>query len=248
MAAQAYPGSIKVIDNVSDKPKANLLIGTPVAGSMMHETYVYSLLETGSALEKLGYQKGLASVGGAWTAQARNILANEFLKDKSRTHLFFVDADIGWKPKDVVRLIEADVPIIGALYPRKHMVWEAAAGWDGKNVLELANNVMRRSWPFEQQGEQVADRVPVDWIQTGFMLIRRDAFEKIREHKGEAFAFYGPQDEPLYEYFGYPLRENKGKVRVCGEDFAFCEDARAAGLDVWRLLDVELKHVGQVTF
>ncbi len=238
--------SVQIAEKEAARP--NILIGTPVAGAKFDECFVYSLLETGSYLESKGIPKGLVSVAGAWTAAARNIIVDAFLRDKARTHLLFIDADIGWKAKDVARLIEADVPIIGSLYPRKHVVWEAAAGWDGKNVNELANNVMRRSWPCTPVGEQVADRVPVDWLQTGFMLIRRDAFETIRAHKGEVGVYFGAQNEPLYQYFHYPVVEKEGKPRLCGEDFAFCDEAKAAGLQIWRLLNVELRHVGSITF
>jgi hypothetical protein len=233
---------------ITEKAPTSIIIGTPLAGSVCHEPYLFSVINTGNYLKSHGIDKGLATVGGSWTAEARNTIAALFMADKLRTHLMFIDGDIAWKPQDVKRLIDADVPIIGALYPRKHLVWEAAAGWDGKNVVELSNQVMRRSWPCEPVGERVADRVPVDWLQTGFLLIRRDALEIVRAHKGETHAYFGPKEEPMYSYFDYPLRESKGKMRRFGEDYAFCKDAQAAGLQVWRLLDVELRHVGQVTF
>jgi hypothetical protein len=55
--------------------------------------------------------------------RARNGMAYDFMQSDA-THLMFIDADITFDPKDIVRMIDADKDIICGLYPKKEINWQ----------------------------------------------------------------------------------------------------------------------------
>jgi len=50
--------------------------------------------------------------------RGRNSCAAKFLAGPC-SHLMFIDADIQWRPEQVVKLASADKEIIGGIYPQK---------------------------------------------------------------------------------------------------------------------------------
>ena len=57
--------------------------------------------------------------------RARNTIASMFLDDQNfvGTHLLFIDADIGFQPENIERLIRANKDIACGIYPRKCIHW-----------------------------------------------------------------------------------------------------------------------------
>jgi hypothetical protein len=49
----------------------------------------------------------------------RNVFANLVMQDESFTHLLFVDADMGFSPSLIERMIAADKAVVGAIYPHR---------------------------------------------------------------------------------------------------------------------------------
>ena len=56
----------------------------------------------------------------------QNIVAR-FLAEEAATHLLFIDADIGFEPAQVFRLIQFDAPVSAAIYPVKRLDWDKVA-------------------------------------------------------------------------------------------------------------------------
>nr|QQZ50657.1 hypothetical protein JKL49_04090 [Phenylobacterium glaciei] len=56
--------------------------------------------------------------GDALITRARAAMADKFLKSGA-SHLLFVDADIGFKPEQVFRLLDADRDLVGASIPSR---------------------------------------------------------------------------------------------------------------------------------
>ena len=239
-----------------EKPKIKLLVGTPAAGAKVGTEYFRCALDTQRTLDAAGIPAAFACITGAWTAECRNALAS-YLLTSEFTHLLFVDSDMIWNAQDVIRLLAQDVPIIGALYPRKSINVEGALA-AAKEVpdLDLAtfrHILLRRTWtvtPVAEAGDVshgTETRRAVDWMPTGFLLLRRDALEKIRPLCTRYTSVSGPT---CFDFFRYDLRKNDAgnDPDRCGEDRSFGDLARSAGLAVWQLLNVELGHTGEVTF
>ena len=57
--------------------------------------------------------------------RARNTLVANFLDDEHATHLLFVDADIGFSPTIIKRMLDFDHEVVCAPYPMKLINWSA---------------------------------------------------------------------------------------------------------------------------
>ena len=76
--------------------------------------------------------------GDALITRARANLVTLFLDDPAATHLLFVDADIGFTPDQVFRLIESGADVVAGCYPIKRVNWDQGAAGDGHGASEPA--------------------------------------------------------------------------------------------------------------
>lgn len=125
--------------------------------------------------------------------RARNYCCDEFMRSNA-THLMFIDSDIGFNAQDVLALLalskdpESGYDIIGGPYPKKCISWEKIKlavdkGFADKNPNDLEKFV--GDYVFNPLGNQsqikIAEPVQVREIGTGFMMVQKQAFEKIQK-------------------------------------------------------------------
>ena len=105
-----------------------LIIGTPCYGRQVTDLYTASLLKLVLACQQRDIRIGVQMAGSdALITRARqNIVAN-FLENEAATHLLFIDADIGFEPQQVFRLLDFDAAMTAAIYPIKHLDWPKIA-------------------------------------------------------------------------------------------------------------------------
>ena len=90
---------------------ANLLIGTPAYGGMVHSDFANALL---------GYQQAqiafsLMTIGNeSLITRARNTIVSEFAARAEFTHLLFLDADVMLPAPGLRRLLDAGRDVVGA--------------------------------------------------------------------------------------------------------------------------------------
>jgi hypothetical protein len=165
-------------------------------------------------------------------SRARNTLTAKFLHTKESTHLMFIDADIGWEPWHLLVMLDAQKDVIGGLYPMKSLP-----------VKWCVNGIPG------QVEEPGANLVEVTKTGTGFLLIKRDVFEKLNAHPATK-PFNNDIGLPvelnpyMKTYFDTAVREN----RYYSEDWTFCENWRDIGGQVWVDKRILLRHVGTYTF
>ena len=113
-------------DGTMPSAPVNLVIATPCFGGQISVLYAASLFK----LQKLvrTYSdfnlKILFKDGDALITRARASLVSQFLDDPDATHLLFIDADIGFEPDQVLRLIECGADMCAAVYPIKRIDWD----------------------------------------------------------------------------------------------------------------------------
>ena len=209
-----------------------MLFRSPCYGGMLTESTFMSFIKWSNTARQLGIDWTMETMTNeSLITRARNTLTAKFLATEGSTHLFFVDADIGWEPWHLLVLLNRDVDVIGGLYPMKSLpIKWCVNGFDG--------------------AEEGADGLQeVSKTGTGFLLIKRHVFEKLKSHPAvKPFAndigLPKELDPHMKTYFDTGVREN----RYYSEDWAFCENWRDLGGRVWVDKRVLLRHSGHYVF
>src|SRR6516164_8514878 len=104
----------------------HLVVATPCFGGQVSSIFASSLFRLQSAVRSKSNLdlKVCLRDGDALITRARANLMTSFLDDPTATHLLFVDADIGFTPDQVFRLIESGADVVAGVYPIKRVNWE----------------------------------------------------------------------------------------------------------------------------
>jgi hypothetical protein len=234
-----------------------VFFGIPCADGMVDMRMSTSLNETIEAFRVAGIDCAVPPCpvqGGMGTAGGRNHLVACAMGATPRpTHLLQIDADTVWKSEDAVRLCKhgAEVPIIGANYPKKVLDWEAVKSLSADDACDPAKvreAVSRKKHPREEMGDRVTlgeygARVEVNRLPTGFLLTELGVFETIRQRVGDRFLYW--TDDGFYSWGWFQYRFSG---LLLGEDFFFSGACRELGIPLHELCNAELGHVGKVVF
>ena len=230
-----------------------LAIGTPCYGGQCYVDYMESVMNTKILLKEMyGVECELILVkNDSLITRARNNIVARFLADETLTHLIFIDADIGFHPTDVIKLLKADKDIIGGIYPLKNYNFGEIKNMErilkskdeyeyNKNVMDedyMRHNLMRYNVNYEDELNEKGNKVVKDekmeikdnimevkYIPTGFMMIQRHVLEMMIAKYGEL---------KYRDDCGF-LKENENKYlyalfdceivegRYLSEDWLFC--------------------------
>jgi hypothetical protein len=238
--------------------RINLTIATPCFGGQVSTVYASSLFTLQLAVQKLSNVNLKVHLrdGDALITRARANLVTLFLDDPAATHLLFVDADIGFTPQQVFRLIETGADVVAGCYPIKQINWDkvrrvVATGHPNLGAASL-DYVLELDNP--DQVKVVNGFTRVRYAGTGFLMIRRHVLEKmcahpdyaplqfLREHSLDALAG-SPNRFALFECMIDPATGT-----YLSEDFAFCKRWTDIGGEIWADLESRLDHVGPSVF
>lgn len=228
--AAAAPGQVQV--NVDFLRTTKVHIAMPCYGGMLTESTFMSFIKWANTARQLGIDWTLETmVNESLISRARNTLTAKFLDMPEATHLFFVDADIGWEPWHLLVLLNRDVDVIGGLYPMKTMP-----------IKWVVNG-------FEGAEEGPDGLQEVSKAGTGFLLMKKHVFEKMKSHPAvkqykNDIGLDPKFDQHLKTYFDTAVRQN----RYYSEDWTFCENWRDMGGKIWMDKRVLLRHSGSYVF
>ena len=205
----------------------------PCYGGNISEQTFMSMMKYSAEAQKYGLNWQLDTLTNeSLISRGRNTLSAKFLTNTKTTHLFFIDADIGFEPWHILAVLNMKKDIAAGLYPMKQMPLK----WVINTVPGVKDD-------------------PNDTIQevtkagTGFMCIKRDVFTKLKEHpKVHKFTndigLPTELDPEMYTFFDTDVRDN----RYYSEDWTFCENWRDIGGQVFIDKRVLLKHLGYFNF
>jgi len=235
--------------------KVNLVVATPCFGGQISVLYAASLFKLQQFLRTYSglSLKVLFKDGDALITRARASLISQFLEDAAATHLLFVDADIGFEAEQVLRLIECGADMCAAVYPIKRIDWDTV-----RTTIETARPnpaAAALKYVFEVDDPNAviekAGFVKVRYAGTGFLMIRRDAVERMcarypqlqykRDHSIDA----ATASDKRFALFECMIAEDGTYL---SEDFAFCKRWTDMGGEIWADLKSKLNHVGPMTF
>lgn len=174
----------------------SLFLATPCYGGNVHIHFMRSVLDLQAACAARGVELHVELRGGdALIPRARAVLAAQFLASKA-SHLLFVDADIGFRPEHVFRLLQAQRQVVGGVYPLKQIDWDKArkAAQAGLADLQAASvGYVVRFLPSPTNSVEVDDDGfgAVAYVGAGFLLLRRDAVQAVWDAHPELEAKMG---------------------------------------------------------
>jgi hypothetical protein len=99
----------------------------------------------------------------------------------------FIDADIQFEAQHLLKMIDSDVEIICGLYPKKEINWGGVAFAIEKKVPQDQLKYFTGEYVVNMVGDVKSQLVPLDKPfeikhgGTGFMLIKREVFEKLKD-------------------------------------------------------------------
>ena len=230
--AQQAPAQGQVQVNVDYLRTTKVHIAMPCYGGMLTESTFMSFIKWANTARQLGIDWTLETmVNESLISRARNTLTAKFLEQEGATHLFFVDADIGWEPWHLLVLLNHDKDVIGGLYPMKTMP-----------IKWVVNG-------FEGAEEGPDGLQEVSKAGTGFLLMKRHVFEKMAAHPAvkpykNDIGLDPKFDNHLKTYFDTAVRQG----RYYSEDWTFCENWRDLGGKIWVDKRVLLRHSGSYVF
>jgi len=231
-AQEQKPQDGQVQVNVDFLKTTKVHIAMPCYGGMLTESTFMSFIKWANTARQLGIDWTLETmVNESLISRARNTLTAKFLLQEGATHLMFIDADIGWEPWHLLVLLNRDVDVIGGLYPMKTMP-----------IKWVVNG-------FEGAEEGSDGLQEVSKAGTGFLLMKKHVFEKLKSHPAvkqykNDIGLDPKYDAHLKTYFDTAVRQN----RYYSEDWTFCENWRDIGGKIWVDKRVLLRHSGSYVF
>jgi hypothetical protein len=244
-----------------------LFVATPMYGGQNHGLYMKACLDLQGLCLQYGVQIKFSFLfNESLITRARNYLVDEFLDRSDCTHMLFIDSDVNFNPQDVIALLALDKDVIGGPYPKKAIKWRSVKKAVEKNpdiepqLLEkvagdFVFNPVKGTAQFT-----VSEPLDVLEIGTGFMMIKREVFDKMKEaypeikykpdHVGQA-NFDGTRY--IHAYFDTVIDTKDsitggGSDRYLSEDYMFCQMWRKLGGQIFLCPWMRTAHIGTYHF
>lgn len=240
---------------MSDTRPTFLYLAVPCYGGNLTLHFVSSLLKLQDACRERGIGIYVDMMGGeALITRGRSRLAARFLAHEAATHILFIDADIGFAPENVFRLLDAKKDVVAAVCPLKRIDWDKvriAAKADVADLQSAAIGYVVRFLPTADNSVEVEDGMAkVAYGGTGFLMISRDAMQRIVDAHPELRAKMGDMGDNLADeavmVFETMIEPETGQY--LSEDYAFCRRWRDLGGDIWADFEARLTHVGHAAY
>jgi hypothetical protein len=173
-----------------------LFVAAPMYGGQCQGMFARSIADLSALCTHYGIQVRFYFLfNESLITRARNYCADEFMRSGD-THLMFIDSDIGFNANDVIALmaLQSENPdddnydIIAGPYPKKCISWEKIKTAVDKGFADEDPNQLEKyvgDYVFNPAGGvgEIPLGEPVEVLEagTGFMMIRRNTFEKFAQ-------------------------------------------------------------------
>jgi hypothetical protein len=232
----------------------SIYIATPCFGGLVTTHYMMSVLALAQHAPENGFAIDVHLLGrDSLVTRSRNTLVADFMANDTATHLMFIDADIGFEPLHVQRMLEFDQDIVAGMYPAKAL------------RFEQTERLKEREPPAQAALQYVGKFCDRDELElrgafatgiycgTGFMLMKRDVITRmIAAYPETAYAsdhVYVAEgtDRTLFHALFECMIDPETREYL-SEDFGFCKRWRAIGGQIWLDIKGALTHTGSYDF
>ncbi len=242
----------------------SLYLGMPMYGGMLGENTLHGVLGLQAWTSAQGVGMKLQTMGNeSLVSRARNTIVSMYLDDKDYigTHLLFIDADIGFQPANIERLIRADKDIVCGIYPRKCIHWNQVIDAVRNNPNITEDEVSYKSLGYNLNFKDPKNiqlkggYTEVMEAATGMMLIKRDVFNKMkkaypeRKYRSDQIVNGGKyKSDNCYDLFGVGKIDWDEEERYLSEDYYFSRLWSKIGGKIYADVASPLVHQGNLHF
>lgn len=256
---------MKIEISIDELRKKKVFLATPMYGGQCAGMYTKSIADMSALFAKYGIPLQLYYLfNESLITRARNYCVDEFLRSDA-THLMFIDSDIGFNPQDVLAMLslmtdESPYDVLGGPYPKKCISWEKIKQAVDKGVADEDPSTLDRyvgDYVFNPKSGQkeipLGEPVEVLELGTGFMMIKRNVFDRYREAYPELS--YKPDHvrtehfdgtREIHAYFDCII--DPESKRYLSEDYNFCYHVTKMGGRNYLCPWMKLQHVGSYIF
>lgn len=185
--------------------------------------------------------------------RARNAAVAMFLSDPKATHLLFIDADIEFSPDDVMKLVFANKPVVGAGYAQKYIAEDRLREVCQANPeIQRPIEICTKNSVHLSADQKIASIMEAEYVTTGFLLIRKEVVEKMvakypeRNYKNDIDGYMHADPTKFYDLF--PVSIHPETKRFESEDYGFSRLWKDMGGKIYAITDIVLKHHGWYGF
>jgi GT2 family glycosyltransferase len=176
------------------------------------------------------YKAPMDVITACMVDMAREDIAKRFMEVNREKYLVFIDADMTFKPQDVVKLLwemeeDPKIGVLGAICVNRDGSGKPVVKWIEGDKYVSGAEIFRRTVKYMKLKEVRG----VDFMGTGFMVIRREVFEDV--------------ERPWF-MAGYDEKKN-----FLGEDIYFLRKVKQTGK--WKTcvdFGTQVGHVGKIAF
>ena len=231
------------------------LIATPSHNSAVFINYMLSAIQFQEACFAGGMRLDFFfRHGDSLVTRARNDCVAYFLTNPQFTHLFWIDADIGYSPEAAYRLLRADRDVVAGVYPLKREDWPAEGVPQGTTRARFEELYARYTVNTGRLGEDVVLVIDADGFMkvreapTGFMCIKRSVFARLIAAYPELQYVPDwpegsvPSGAVHYRFFDVMVDPESG--RYLSEDYGYCRLWEKIGGEMYVDANSNLTHAG----
>lgn len=201
----------------------SVFIAVPSYLATLDAGCAYSIIGNTRQLEKSGYKALLHfEVGRCWIDDGRNLCVKKFLESDC-DRLLFVDADLGFAPDAMEKILSYNEDIVAGIYPYK--------------AEKVQPVVPLETLRYAQKG-----LLEADWAPTGFMSISRTVFEALEKAHPD---WYAPNQKRIAFFANGQIFLGEGDSWWYGEDEGFCRRWQKTGGKIFVAPDISFVHSGR---
>jgi hypothetical protein len=229
-----------------------VFLSTPCYGGVCLSKYAESMI----GLQKLFQEKGIEMLldtteNESLITRGRCISVARFLYKSDADFFMFIDADIHFDPKSVLRLVESGHDVAVACYPKKVIMWDRAE----REVLSGGTfDLARVSSALVMNFKNAQSRIDNGFTEvldgpTGFMCIKRSVIQKMYDSYPELMCKNDHQNKDLDDYCAiFDCMIDPDNRRYLSEDYAFCRRWQLIGGQIFADVTTVLGHIGNIRF
>jgi hypothetical protein len=246
-----------------NKRAVNILISIPAYGGVVQADCMLSILHLNQLLSIRDIDHWISVITNeSLVTRVRNEFANTAAFDSDPqgqpfSHLLFIDADSVFNAEDILKMIEADKPIIALPYAKKGIRWEAVGQAARLGIPDNLLDQYAGQPNINGHSVQADEITPIDQVGSGTMLIDVKVLHAMATRRPEwKYQLYPSELEKVranggnrdYAYDLFHVGVDPKSKRYLSEDFFFVEEARRLGFETYLVPNAVTGHIGSFEF